>query len=125
MSTSPLLRVRRGSHATSSLCAAWVALALCGGCKAGERGYCIAEVRAEDQDQGVSDPGFYNADLVGTTVCVTDAVTHAFCKERDGTFGSVDDYENGAEPFCAEHGFEVACTNMAMVESEDDCPAES
>jgi hypothetical protein len=86
----------------------WMAMVLVG-CGGGS-GYCIAEVSADDQGQGVTDQVWYNPNAVGTTVCGGDSVGASFCRQRDGIFGSVDDYENGAAEFCEENGFDVDCS---------------
>lgn len=86
--------------------------------------YCIAEVRAEDQGQGITDPGFHNPNAVGTTICWGDIVGKSYCRARDGIFASRDDYENGAAPFCRENGFTTACAGgQFYVEPGVTCPA--
>lgn len=92
------------------------------GCGGGESVYCVAKVRAEDQGQGVGDPGFYNPDLVGKTICWGSEVSASFCSERDGAAGSLDVYENGPEEYCSEHGFGVACGGGLFMASASDCP---
>lgn len=83
-----------------------VVLVGCGG----EAGYCVGVVSADDQDQGVTDSVWYNPNAVGLTICGGDTVSKAFCHQHDGTFGSADDYQNGAAPFCEEQGFSVDCS---------------
>lgn len=95
-----------------------VTLAGCGE----ERGYCAGVVPEVGAD--VQDTGFNNPDLEGVDICYADAVGSAFCSDLGGTFGSVDDYEDGGEEFCADQGYTYECRNSAFTLSEADCPAE-
>lgn len=73
-------------------------------------GYCIAEVSAEDQGQGISDPVWYNPKAVGTTICGGYDVSAGFCRKKDGIFGNTEIYQSGARKFCEENGFTVDCS---------------
>lgn len=92
-------------------------------CGNSDPAYCVGEVLAEDQGQGVTDPGFNNPDLVGQTICWGDTVSVGFCKDHDGTWGLTDDYQNGPEPFCEEQGYPFACGGGLYMPTEADCPS--
>ncbi|MCB9673273.1 MAG: hypothetical protein H6734_27665 [Alphaproteobacteria bacterium] len=113
---------------------AWSWAVVLVGC-GGQTGYCIGEVSADDQDEGVTDSVWYNPNAVGTTICGGMEVSKGFCNQHGGTFGNVDDYENGAAPFCEENGFTVDCSPDAgstgnvdivtlWVEPGTTCPAD-
>ena len=102
-----------------------MAVAILGvGCAGEESVYCIAEVRAEDQEEGTSGPGFYNEDLVGTTICYGDRVTRSWCDDRDGQAGDLEVYENGAEEYCTENGYSYNCGSEVYVASAGECSSD-
>jgi hypothetical protein len=93
------------------------------GCADHSTGYCIAEVSADLQDGTVTGPGFYDPDLVGTTICYDDTVGRSFCSEMGGTFIDVDELEFGAAGWCADEGYPTDCGQNVFVADPAECPA--
>ena len=51
-------------------------------------------------------------------------MTASYGEERNGTWGSTEDYEYGAADFCTEQGFAADCGGGLYMPTEADCPAD-